>query len=62
LHEVPDRGFFIVDEVSGSYAVGGYDDFGMHACAEEVDGDDGGALGFVIEAKRLAKQHRATLE
>jgi hypothetical protein len=62
LDEVSDRRFFIVDEVAGGDAVGGDDDLGMEACAEEIDGDHRCSFGFVLKAERLAKHHLATLE
>jgi hypothetical protein len=51
-----------MDEVAGSHAVSGDDDFGVEAGTEEVDGDDGCSAETPVGFDRLAEQHFATLE
>jgi hypothetical protein len=62
LDEIADWGFFVVDEMAGSDAVGGNEDLGVEAGSEEINGDDGSALRFSLKAERLAEQHFAALE
>jgi hypothetical protein len=51
-----------VDEVAGTDAIGGDDDFGMEAGTEEIDGDDGGSGQTPVRFERLAEQHLAPFE
>jgi hypothetical protein len=54
LDEVSDWRFFVVDKVAGTDPVGGDDDFGMEARAEQIDGDNRGANEIPVRFDRLA--------
>ena len=51
-----------MDDVAGAEAVGGNEDFLVHAGAEQVDGHHRGAGRGSIRVERLAEQHFATLQ
>ena len=62
LDEISNWGFLVVDEMTGTDAVGGDEDLRVKTGSEQVDGDDRGAFRFSAEPERLAQQHLASLE
>ena len=51
-----------MDDVAGADAVGGDEDFRMHAGAEEVDGNHRWAARMTVRVESLTEQHLETLQ